>query len=264
MMIQVTRAQKGDVQARIALGQQKMQAQDYVSAITVFDDALRLAYCDSACFSQINTLEPTAYYELGKTNLQKQIYDAAVSAFETVLTKFPNAPEAKQLHGDMAKALLGQGRQVRTTTCSNAIPIYQRLSKEYSDTPDGKIAQADLNAPQDVTGKFVNTTPSTGYSQIALVQDLKGDMTTAEMFSKWDNATQRTNIQSNGDFVFKGVRQGIYNLLWYGSDNTYRYVEFIYNRITSKPTYVAQVGPLCAVDVGTVSNYTRNTPPTTA
>jgi len=251
---QVSRAQQGDIRARIALGQQKMQAQDYASAVTVFDDVSRLSYCDVGCLAQINTLQATAYYNLGEASLQKQVYDAAVSAFDTVLTKFPNAPEAKQLHGDMAKALLGQGQQLRTTTCSSATPIYQRLAKEYNDTSDGKTAQTDLNAPQDVTGTFKNTTPATKYTQIGLVQGLKHGISNAEEFNMWDNTSYKSDIQNDGKFVIKAVRQGSYGLIWYGQDSTTRYLEFIYNKNTTLPTYVAQVGPLCSIDVGTVSN----------
>jgi hypothetical protein len=87
-------------------------------------------------------------------------------------------------------------------------------------------------------------------------------MSKADLFSAWDSAAQKTDIQSNGDFSFSGVAQGDYDLLWYDTSTSsdayyiyyYRYVEFKYSATSSSPVYVAQVRPLCPVDMGTVTN----------
>jgi tetratricopeptide (TPR) repeat protein len=251
---QVARAQQGMIAARFALGQQSMQAKQYADATSRFDTILALSYCDSSCHAKVSSPDATAYYELGEGHLQSKDYTNAVTAFDNVLTNFSSAPEAKQLHGDMAKSLLGQGQSMRSTSCSSAIPTYQRLAKEFKDTPEGKKAQSDLNVSQTVSGTFSNIEKDATYSQIALVHGLTGGMNTDALQSAWDNATLKTDIQSNGRFVFNNIAQGSYDLLWYGNDGTYAYYEFIYHQATKQPKYVASVGPLCSVDMGSVSN----------
>lgn len=250
---EVNRAQVGDIAARIGLSRQSLDAKDYDGASKSLDTVLELPYCDNTCQAQASTLDATAYYNIGEGKLQTQDYESAVNAFDKVLTKFSSAPEASQLHGDMAKALLGMGKQERSSSCSTAIPTYQRLGKEYGDTNEGKSAQKDLNAPQDITGHFTNTEPNVPFSQIGLTTGLKGGMGTDELFAKWD-ASKKTDIQGNGSFVFHGIPQGSYDLMWYASTDTARYAEFMYHISTQEPVYVAQVGPLCSVDMGSVSN----------
>ncbi|QBD81069.1 tetratricopeptide repeat protein [Ktedonosporobacter rubrisoli] len=247
------RAQAGDIEARLALGKQRLQANDYSTALTYLDDALNQSYCDDNCRQQALSIEATTYYQLGEAQLQTKQYDSAVTSFDKILNSFPHSPEAGMLHGDMAKALLGDGQDTRTNNCSEAVPIYVRLSKEYKDTPEGQKAQSDLNAPQQVKGKFMNT-ESRIYSQIALTSGLMGKMSKDQVFDRWDNAYQVTAIQSDGQFVFNNVKQGDYDLMWYSEDSSARYVEFIYDILSLSPRYQAHVSPLCPLDLGTVSN----------
>lgn len=247
------RAQAGDIAARIGLSRQSLDAKDYDGASKNLDIVLELPYCDNACQTQASALDATAYYNIGEGKLQSQDYESAVNAFDKVLSKFSSAPEATQLHGDMAKALLGMGKQERSSSCSTAIPTYQRLAKEYGDTGEGKSAQNDLNAPQDVTGHFTNIEPDVPFNQIGLTNGLKGGMGKDDLFAKWDAAT-KTDIQGNGNFAFHGIPQGSYDLMWYANNGTYEYAEFIYHQVSKEPTFVAQVGPLCPVDMGNISN----------
>jgi tetratricopeptide (TPR) repeat protein len=255
---QVTRAQQGMIVARFALGQQSMQAKQYADATSRFDAILALPYCDSSCHTKVSSSDATAYYESGEGYLQSKDYTNAVNAFDNVLTNFSSAPEAKQLHGDMAKSLLGQGQSMRASSCSSAIPTYQRLAKEYKDTPEGKQAQHDLSAPQTVSGTFTNVEKDAVFSQVALTKGLMGGMNTDALKSAWDNAMVTTDIQSNGKFVFTGIAQGTYDLMWSGNDGTYVYYEFMYHQLSKQPMYVANVGPLCGVDMGAVSNSKSN------
>ena len=297
---QVKQAQAGDIDARIAIGNEILQAKNYDNATSYFDSILALPYCDTTCHTRTSKLDATAYFDLGEThfkakeyqaattafdkilnsfadapeakqaraldatsfynmaekNLSAQEYASAVSTFDTVLSRFADTPEANKLHPDMAKALLGQGKQTRSSDCSTAITIYQRLAKEYRDTPEGKTAQNDLNAPQDVKGHFRNTEPQYHFSQIALVKGLFGNMGTDQLFYMWDNAPYKTTIQDNGDFTFTGVDQGDYDLMWYTSDGVTEHVEYIYDPTYLTPTYTAKVGQLCTTTVDDVTNAT--------
>ncbi|EFH84307.1 tetratricopeptide repeat protein [Ktedonobacter racemifer] len=247
------RAQVGDIAARIGLSRQSLDTKDYDVASKSLDTVLGLPYCDNTCQAQASALDATAYYNIGEGKLQTQDYESAVNAFDKVLTKFSSAPEAGQLHSDMAKALLGMGKQERSSSCSTAIPTYQRLAKEYGDTNEGKSAQKDLNAPQDITGHFTNVESDVPFNQIGLTTGLKGGMGKDELFAKWD-ASKKTGIQGNGNFAFHGISQGSYDLIWYANNGSYEYVEFIYHQVSQEPTYVAEVGPLCPVNMGNVSN----------
>lgn len=252
-----TKAHTGDLEARFTLAQQSMDSKDYANATLQYDAILGLSYCDSACQSKGKGLDATAYYNLAEGQLKAKDYETAVVTFDDILQNFPDTPEAKKLHGDLAKALMGQGLAQRKSSCSSAIPTYQRLAKQFKDTGEGKKAQSDLNAPQTVKGKFSNT-ESYDYQQIGLTTGLKGGMGTDALFSKWDNAPYKVSIDGNGNFTFTGIRQGTYDLIWYSysADATasYEHVEFMYNVSTNEPIYVAKVGPLCTVNMGTVTN----------
>lgn len=246
-----------DATAYTDLGQSDVQKKDYQNAANAFDAVVK-NFPNSPDITHVRALDATTYYNLGKAQLQAKNYSDAVTSFDTLKNSFPNAPEVKQSHNPMSQSLLGYGQKTRATNCSNAIPIYQRLAKEYGDTADGHTAQSALNAPQTVTGHFTNVDPSIPFSQIALTQGLQGGMGQDALFNNWDNASMKTDIDSNGNFTFTGIAQGTYNLLWYANDGTYEHVEFIYSQTTLKPFYNATVGPLCSVDVGEVSNSQAN------
>jgi tetratricopeptide (TPR) repeat protein len=261
---QVKQAQSADINVRLTLAQQSMQTKNYKAATSSYDAILGLPYCDTACTNQVDALDATAYYNLGEEHLQAQDYAGTVSAFDVILTKFSSAPEAKQLHGDMAKALLGEGQNTRASNCSSAVPTYQRLAHEYGDTPEGQSATQDLNATQTVKGNFSNLETTSVYNQIGLTHGLNGSMSKDDVFAAWDATPVKVDIQGNGDFAFSGIAQGDYDLLWYGTKTTsdasyiyyYKYVEFMYSPTSLQPIYVAHVGPLCPVDMGKVTNST--------
>ncbi|GCE28671.1 hypothetical protein KDA_41550 [Dictyobacter alpinus] len=249
---QVIQAHQGEVTARIALGKQASQLGNYNEAIKNFDTTLKLQYCYAACQSEVKGVDSTAYYNLGESQFKEKNYDDTVTSFDKILTDFAGTPEAAKLHKHMATSLLNVGKDQRRSSCSSAVPTYQRLGKDFSDTPEGKNAQNELKQPQNVTGHFVNNEPNRNYTRMSLVQGLMGNMTTDQMFALWDGTQLKTDIQANGNFTFTAVPQDNYDLLWYQNSGGTERVAFRYNTLTNIPTHTAKVGPLCPVDVGDV------------
>lgn len=234
------------------LGQSYVAKKNYQQAVIAFDTVLN-NFSDAPAAVQARTLDAVAYYNLGKDHLQAKNYNDAVKTFDALKSRFPNALEVKQSHGYMSKALLGYGQQTRASNCSRAIPTYQRLTKEYGDTNEGKQAQYELNAPQTVKGRFFNDQPNITFSQIALTQGLVGGMPADVLFNKWDNAYMKATIDSKGNFIFSNVSQGTYDFLWYANDGISEHIAFIYFSPGMSPFETIGVGPLCAVTRNVVS-----------
>lgn len=253
------RAQKDKLNAYIDWGKQAADKKNYTDAGQHFDDALKLTNCDNACKDQVGSLDATAYFNIGESKLTSKSYDDAISAFKAVQSRFPNAPEAKQSHGDLAKALLGKGKQDRAGTCSLAIPTYQDLSSNFSDTPEGQQAKLDLAASQPVKGHFTTGVPATSNPFALLMQGLsvvndKGDLNVSdsELFQRAD-AAPRTNVNANGTFAFGPMKQGTYQLVWgYSTGSGTQYV-WSYTPSTHEMAYSAQVGQLCPYDIGDIT-----------
>ncbi|GCE30924.1 hypothetical protein KDA_64080 [Dictyobacter alpinus] len=297
------RAQTTSIDTRIALAQQNVQAKNYKEAINTLDPTLSLPYCDANCKQRAQPLDATSYYQVGNSQLQSKDYTNAISSFKNILNSFPSAKETKnaranvskallglgeqqlqhkdyssaidsfneivktypdpaktrQVHGDLSKSIMGLGQTTRSKSCTDSIQYYKQLANDYKDTPEGQQAQQELNTPPDVKGKFVNTESTYSFSQIALVQGLRGKLPQGELFNKWDTAPYKTDIQADGSFDFQGIPQGTYDLMWYANNGSVEYVEFIYSTTSLIPEYVANVGPMCTVDMGKVSNVTGYT-----
>ena len=251
---EVKRAQVGDIAARLGQAHQSIQTKNYSDATDTYDAILNLSYCDSACKSQTRPLDASAYYTMAEADLNAQKYEQAVNAFDQILINFTDLPEAKKSHGDMAKALMGQGEANRAVICSSALDPYQKLAKDYSDTPEGQKAQQALKQPVDVKGHFVNYMVGVDFTQVGLLQGINKNTSKDDLFNKWDNTSLKADIQDNGDFVFHNVPQGTYDLVWYTETDTIRFIQFIYLESSNEAKFVANVGPLCAFDMGTVSN----------
>lgn len=243
-----------EINTRGLQGQALMNKKDYIDASQSYGTLLGLSYCDTTCQHQYSGPAATAYYDKGEVSLKAKDYDTTIGSFDTVLKQFATSPEAKKLHGDMATALLGKGKAVQASSCSDAIPTYQRLANEYSNTPEGQTAKDALNAPQSVQGHFTNTESDRNFTQMALVTGISGIDPQFKLFAAWDNSPYKTDIQSDGTFTFQGVAQGDYDLMWSSYSGGEQDVEFIYDSLYFTPTYVAKVGPLCPVTVGDVSN----------
>ncbi|WP_161977942.1 tetratricopeptide repeat protein [Dictyobacter kobayashii] len=249
------RAQPLDATSYYQIGNSHLLAGNYSSAIDSFNKILT-AFPGAKETNDTRTNMSKAFLGQGETQLHNKDYNGAVDSFNQIVSTYPYPAIATQVHRDLSKAILGQGETTRATSCTNSITYYQQLAKSYADTPEGQKAKQELSVPQDVKGHFTNTTPARPYSQIALVQGLRGNMPQGSLFDKWNNAPYKTDIQANGNFDFQGIPQGSYDLIWYANDGTAEYVEFIYKLSTSDPEYVANVGPLCTVDMGNVTNVT--------
>jgi len=256
---EVALAESDKVAALLAWGKQALQKQNYAEATLHFDALLGLSYCNSNCQAQTSALDATAYYNLAETELTAGQYVDASTHFGTVVTRFPSSPEAQKLHGDYAKALLGEGQQQLASSCSSAIPTYQELATTFSDTPQGQQAANALRAPQPVTGQFTSSIPTTSQSGVAvapvaiLAKNLYGGIS-QDKYTRALNGAPVAVIQRDGTFRFKSVQQGTYDLVWgtIGSDGSYSLI-FYSDPTTNAPIYVATVGPLCAFDFGAIN-----------
>lgn len=249
----VARAQSDTVTAYLAWGKQASQQHDYTAATNHFDTLLQLPYCTPACQSQANALDATAYYNLAESQLAAQQYLDAVNNFQTVVSRFASSPEAQKLHPDYAKALLGHGKQQLASVCSSAIPTYQQLSKQFGDTPEGRQATSALKANQPVKGRFSGSIPNDpGLTLVAaLMHGLHQNIPDSQFFQMLSSAPT-TQIQSNGSFTFKPMPQGTYDLAWGTTrSNGSKNFQFAYKPDGSS-YYVANVGPLCPYDFGTI------------
>ncbi len=229
---------------------QDLQAQRYDQATQHYDKLLTTSYCDSACQSQVSTADATAYYKLAEQKLHQQPpdYAGAVAAFNQLTTRFSSSPSSQSAHADYATALWGDAQQLLTKTCSSALTIYQQLSSQFSDTPQGQQATSALTLSVSVTGHFTSNIPS-GNTQpvVLLVQGLTAGMTQAQLDAIIQNAP-RTNVDSNGDFKFTQIKQGSYYLIWGAINQTTKQ-----GLVEISQRYPAAVGPLCGFDFGDIN-----------
>lgn len=241
---QVTQAQQGATSAYQNLGKQAAQQKHYDVAINQYYTALlNQSYCQNGtnCYTSTSSLEATAYFNLAEQHLSAQDYTDAADAFKH-LTTDPNlkgSPEAKQAHGDYAKALLGEGKQALTTTCSSAVPIYQQLAQDFSDTPEGQQAQQALNGPAQVTGHFTSTVPAASDTPFVLLS--KTQVTQATTFNQFMSIYQGSPhgpINSDGTFTLS-VQPGSYQFTFGTLTNPDQVIRIIFHLNNTT------IGPLC-------------------
>jgi tetratricopeptide (TPR) repeat protein len=252
----VDRAWSDTIKAYLGWGQQASQQHDYTAATSHYDALLQLSYCTTTCQAQASALDATASYNLGESQLAAKNYTDAINTFGIVMSRFPSSPEAQKLHGDLARALFGQGQQQLAALCTSAIPIYQQLSTQFADTPEGQQAKTALAAPQPVKGHFIGVVPNnTSLTQeAALMQGLRQDLPTNQFFQMLSSSPTAI-IQSNGSFSFKPIKQGSYDLAWGTNNNVTGSQSFVsyFKQSDGSPVYVANVGPLCPYDFGDIN-----------
>lgn len=242
---QAPRAQRGMTSAYLTLGDAAFTAKNYAAAAKEYDLVLASSFCDTTCHTSVAGKDATAYFKQGEASLTSQAFGDAVDTFRTLLSRFPSAPESAQVHGDFAKALLGQGAQQITSACPNAIPIYQELASSFKDTDEGQQAAAALAKPQPVRGKFTMGVP--GGAHVYLTTGLRGNLSDAAYRAAIARA-MRLSVHSDGTFEFSSVKQGDWDLLWSTGTN---YL-FTYKQDSGDPSWIAHVGPLCPFDFGSV------------
>ncbi len=243
-------AKQSAIDAYAAWAQAAEQSQKYDQATQHYDKLLAASYCDSSCQSQYGNADANDYYKLAeqKLNQQPPDYAGAVAAFNQLTTRFSSSTYSKQAHADYAKALWEDGQQLLNTTCSSALTLYQQLSSQFSDTPQGQQATTALTQSVKVKGHFTSNIPSGNALPVVwLVQDYSTNMSTAELTALLEKSPQ-TGVDSNGDFVFASVKQGSYYLLW-GAFNKSSGA----GRVMLSHNYPASVGPLCAFDFGDIN-----------
>jgi hypothetical protein len=251
----VARAQSDSITTYFTWGQQALQQHNYMAATNHFDVLLGLPYCTATCQAQASALDATAYYDLAESQLAANNYPIAVNNFHVLVSRFANTTEAHKVHRDYAKALFGEGeQQLKGAVCSSAVPIYQQLSTQFGDTPEGQQATSALRANQPVKGHFTSTIPNDpSLTPIAtLIQGLNHNISDNQFFQLLSTAPT-ASIQSNGDFIFNPLPQGTYGLAWgtNQSDGSKHFL-FAYNTDGSS-TYIARVGPLCPYDFGNLN-----------
>jgi tetratricopeptide (TPR) repeat protein len=243
-------AKQNAISAYAAWAQSAEQSQKFDQATQRYDKLLAASYCDTACQSQYGNADANDYYKLAEQKLTQQPpdYAGAVAAFNQLTTRFSSSSYSKQAHADYAKALWGDGQQLLTTTCSSALTLYQQLSSQFSDTPQGQQATTALKQSVKVKGHFTSNIPSgNALPFVSLVQDFSTNMTSSELAALLDKSPQ-TVVNSNGDFVFSSVKQGSYYLLWGTLDKSNGG-----GRVMLSHNYPASVGPLCAFDFGDIN-----------
>ena len=218
----------------------------YPVAIDAFAAQRKASSCDAACQDQSATFEAQARYLYGQQLSTAQSYAEAASQFSTIETQFASSAYASQAHAAAATAYLALGQQqIASKTCTDAVPTYQTLTKTYSDTSEGKQATAALAAPQKVTGKFTGL--PTG-NPIPRVRLSKFANPTTFVFSN-DYATALD--ATTGAFTFAAVKPGAYNLST-ARDLGFK-TDFHYYHGAAGDLYSIKVGPLCAVDLGSIA-----------
>jgi hypothetical protein len=247
---EVSKAEMGEISAQFMLAQQDLAAESFPDATARLAQIKALSYCLSDCSHQVDVLSAQAYFDEAESALAGKNYVDAVTNFDIVLNKYSGSAQAPRVHNDLAQALLNLGQSVRATSCSGALTYYQRLAKEFGDTPPGQQAKSDLSAPQDVKGHISNSDSTHPLSLVALAQGLSGNMTSAQVLPAWNAARIKTSILESGDFVFKQVPQGTYDLMWFGTNGSEIYGAFTFDLNSKIPFNVASVGPLCPVDLG--------------
>ncbi len=247
---QVARARVGLVGAYLAWGKAAVDSKDYQSAAQRLDTLLALDYCDAACKTTAGAADATAYYNLAEAALGAQAYDVAVDKFHSLVQRFPSSPEATQAHADLAKSLLGLGQKQRVGVCSQAVPTYQELSAKFGDTPEGQAATGELAQPQAVIGRFTKAIPGGAYAILA--KGMYHNMPHNEFISKVSYPAPRVRVNGDGTFRFDSIAQGTWDLVWATVNGNGESYLFSYRSSDGLSYYQAQVGPLCAYDLGSI------------
>lgn len=210
----------------------------YADALTFFQTYGASSSCSSACQSSVQSIEAQAHFQFGQQYLAQQDYADAISQFETVTSQFAQSSFAAQAHSAAAQALLSYGQQLKTSACSNALPIYQKLASQYADTSQGQQAKTSLAAPVPVTGQFSGNVPAP-ITDVILAK-------TVDANSGYQSNDYNTSVDGSGKFSFGGVAAGTYNILDRAGGNLY-----IVTR-SDGSNYTVTVGQLCSPDPITI------------
>jgi hypothetical protein len=218
----------------------------YAVAIESFATQREASNCDPTCQTDSAALEAQARYLFGQQLATAQSYADAAKQFSTIETQFASSAYATQAHAAAAKAYFALGQQqIAGAVCTDAVPTYQTLAQTYSNTSEGQRAATALAAPQKVTGKFTGLPAGNPVPRVRLS---KFANPTAFVFST-DYATALD--ATTGAFTFATVKPGAYNLST-ARDLGFK-VDFHYYHGAAGDLYSIKVGPLCALDLGSIA-----------
>jgi tetratricopeptide (TPR) repeat protein len=241
----VDRAYQGTFNTYVAWDRTSASNAPYVNAIAFFQSYRGRAGCDAACQTAVQDAEAAARYQYGVALTNQSDFTDAIVQLDAVQAQFPGGQYAAQAHTADAKAYWGLGQQQLTgATCTDAVPTYQTLAAKYADTTQGQQAKSALAAPVTVTGNLIhyptNPTPTAFLSKHA---------NPAGFFFSDDYTTSVD--PHTGKFTFNKVGQGKYNL------STSRPIsggtEFVWWQSNNGNLYTVQVGPLCTVQLPSLS-----------
>lgn len=210
----------------------------YADALAFFQTYGSSSACSAACQTNVQAITAQAHYQYGQQYLAQQDYPDAISQFETVTSQFAQSTFASQAHAAAAQALLSYGTQLRSSACSNALPIYQKLASTYADTSQGQQAKTSLAAPVPVTGQFSGNVPAP-ITDVILAK-------TVDANSGYQSNDYNTSVDGSGKFSFGGVAPGTYNILDRAGGNLYLVTR------SDGSNYTVTVGQLCSPDPVTI------------
>lgn len=242
----VTRAKKDLFAAYSGWLQSGATDVTYVDAINVLVSYASVPDCDTACQATAQDLEAQARYQYGTQLAAKADITndtAAIEQFETIQTKYPKSPYASEAHTAAAQTYWALGQLQLDGQCLVAVTTYTTLTKQYGDTPEGKKAAADLNKGVDVSG-VLEKMPTNPLPTLSLSKHV-------DQASFYLSAEYTTTPDGSGHFVFHRVAPGDYNIASVHPNGSV--VDYIWWYHGSRQFYFVHVGPLCPVQVETLS-----------
>ncbi len=242
----VIRAHTGRYRAYVAWVRSNTDDVPYTGALLEFSTYQKSSACDASCQAEVTAIEAQAHFQYGTQLASQMRYADAVAQFEAVQAQFPQSPYVTRAHAAAATAYYALGQQqIHSDTCPAAVPTYQKLASAYADTPEGKQAKTALAAPQTVSGTLKGF-PSNPLPTLHLSKSINpGNYYFSDEYSTTVNA-------SSGTFTFTGVRPGNYNISTSRNLGTEIDYVYYYDKGTGN-MYDVHVGPLCAVQVGTLA-----------
>jgi tetratricopeptide (TPR) repeat protein len=188
----------------------------------------------------------------GDAHVNSSDYQGAVARFKLVLDQkntYGATSGFPKLHQEAAKAYYGLGQQqVTNGDCTDAVQTYQIVVTDYSDTPQGSQASADLKKPQSVTGQLVDVQKNAPAPHVRLY--LTSNYTQALAGQAAPSHDYTTLSDSSGNFTFANIAPGQTKYLISYIQGSQELIIVSRSSGQPDPKYIVQVGPLCATSVG--------------
>ncbi len=239
-----------------AWGKQLEQAGDFSGAADKFKSELIYATTPEQ-MRLAHEFIAKAYLLWGDQYLSNSDFQNAITTFEFILNNphdYSAASVFSQLHQEDAKAYFGLGKQQEANgSCADARSTFNKLIKDFGDTPLAQQAAAELNKPQNVTGQIVVHGSGKPAAHVRLWLSAHWSLSYLG-FTATHSYT--TVSDANGNFTFSGVPPGDTDYLISYIDQSGREgitVETLYGINT--PADTVTVHSLCSTDAGTVEQF---------